>query len=550
MKITSPVRERKHLRGEQIMLKKNLWVAGLMVVLAIMFGCVDPVAEEEGGETVTIFDLQEVIKDVPAGVIVGDSDWSAIFKGTPFMMCGGTSNGTYEIVDNNGYKGVKVSKMGPDWGVGFDVYNADTADGTVGVAYRGGDEIHIEGTSDAGSQLILNINPAGEKRLGDVSYDGDFEGTYKLTSADVGTIRGGSPQTVRIHYRSGSANGRKGTIVINELTVKGKRGGIQDTFLDDFEITNTVQEAGWVSAVKITPKKGKSDGKQTIYYASDDGTEQKKSNYPTDPDNLTGDLLWLNGDGDEVTTDEGDANKVMVHIYGRSYPTGTARRTTVVPQAGLAGGKPYVVTFDVAAVPEKFNGMTDLSAGTLLIFSSLPTANKVVNVDNSTWGESGGFHFEGPGAAATIINGPFGDVSGRFAFLFNNAGVDLSEALPENIQSATNTPYPRLCIQFGNTALAGPAYAGYKEAIITYDLIKCEISSADSTNMTIRKNAGTGYSNNSGDQYPDFKEGKGQTIIFPASYFTGGTTDGISIQKNHGDTGVLLRITKIEFVAW
>jgi hypothetical protein len=281
-------------------------------------------------------------------------------------------------------------------------------------------------------------------------------------------------------------------------------------FPDDFEITNNVQEAGWVSAVKITPKKGKSDGKQTISYRTS----------------------AIVGGGS---------------IENPDTPAGPWGAT--VPQVGEVTGKSYDVKYSVAAVKDKFNAAVDFDGGKLLVFNTLPTANKVVNVDNSTWGESGGFHFEGT-AANVILSGPFGDVSGRFAFLFNNAGLDVTSALPTEIQGANTTSYPRLCIQFANAALAGPAYAGYKEAIITYDLIRCEISSADSTNMTIRRNAGTGYTTKQGDQYPDFKAGKGQTITFPATFYAANDGDGISIQKNHNETGVLLRITKIEFVTW
>jgi hypothetical protein len=531
------------------MLKKNLWVAGLMVVLAIMFvGCVDPVAEEEGGETVTIFDLQEVIKDLPAGVIASDADWGAIFKGTPFMMCGGTANGEYSIIDVNGYKKVKVDKMGPNWGVGFDLYNADTADGTTGAAFRSGDEIHIEGTADTGSQLILNGNASGEKRLGDVSYDGDFEGTYKLTTADIGTIRAASPQAVRIHYRGGSANGRKGPIVIAELTIKGKRGGVQDTFGDDFTVTDRQQVAQWVAGLTITPKKGKSEGKITQYFESREKVQKlNDSDQPLYLDPDTGDET-TDADNGLTGDDKVDYEKVMIPKYPL-YFTGTHNST--IPQAlGV-----YYVTFDVAAVKDKFNAATGLDAGSLSVLASVPAPFAETGSDLKLKHNNGGAWTNSPSTTAdpTVL----GPDSENWVFLYHTGiGDTSSSALFTNAMPLVLRTYvgsnqvTRYMVKFADN------WRDFAKVTVTMDIIGtsfgCSNGHAGKDCFTVRRNQGDNAWANGDISYPEETVGSGINTV--KWTFDVGTeldpsnvnSSGIQICRNHGGASIV-KVTKVEY---
>jgi len=221
-KIISPVWEKKLQRGEQIMFKKNIWIVGLLTALAIMFvGCVDPALEDNSGVETVVFDLQEVIDGLPAGIIATDDDWSAIFKDTPFMMCGGPANGEYSIIKEKGVTKIKVDKMLQSWGVGFDLYQDAKPDACIGAKFRAGDTLYIKGTSVKG--LICNANTSGEKRLGDIDLDGAFEETFTLTADQVSAIKGGNPKSLRIHYKSGVD--RQQPIIIEQIVLTGKRGG-------------------------------------------------------------------------------------------------------------------------------------------------------------------------------------------------------------------------------------------------------------------------------------------------------------------------------------
>jgi hypothetical protein len=197
------------------MFKKNAWVVGLLAALAIMFaGCVDPIAEDNSGVDTEVFNLQEVLADAPLGVITDDI-WGEIFGEGLFMMCGGVTNGEYSIIMDNGVKKVKVDKMGPTWGVGFDIYNARAA-------FKDGDTLYVKGSAGAPA-LIFNINTSGEKRLGDKEFEGAFEETFTLAAGDSASIRGGSPKAIRIHYKNNNGSERKGSIIIEQIILTGKR---------------------------------------------------------------------------------------------------------------------------------------------------------------------------------------------------------------------------------------------------------------------------------------------------------------------------------------
>jgi len=233
------------------MFKKNVWVAGLITALVIMLvGCVDAFVDEGGGVEVEVFNLETVLADVGDTVIGSDADWTKIFGGTPFLMCGGTSNGTYEI---KGHK-VQVSKFGPDWGVGFDLAMT-SRDGAAGAGFKAGDKIFVKGSSSAPG-LILNLeSESGETRLGDVDLpEGDFEKEFTLTAGDISKIRAGAKQSIRIHYKAGNGTSRKGTIAFEQITINGLRSAADVEIPPDFTISNVGDYN--VNAVKPDAKVG------------------------------------------------------------------------------------------------------------------------------------------------------------------------------------------------------------------------------------------------------------------------------------------------------
>jgi len=197
------------------MFKKNTWVVGLLMALAIMFvGCVEPIAEE-GGEEVELVNLQELIKDAPDGLI---SDWGAsVFAGTPFMKCGPLD---ISIITEGGVKKLKLDGMTQTWGEGLDIRHAATAEGNTGVGYKAGDEIYIKGkTNPANDGLLVNASGGGYAKVDNLGPD--FDSTVTLTQDDVTAIKSGNPQTIRLHYDSGAA--RIGTIILEQIIIKGKR---------------------------------------------------------------------------------------------------------------------------------------------------------------------------------------------------------------------------------------------------------------------------------------------------------------------------------------
>jgi len=206
------------------MFKKNLWIAGLIAVLAIMFiGCVDeyvPPAPE--GEIVTVLDMQEVLKDAPLGVLT-NATFSEVFDGTPFKPAGAVGSGVgIEIINaGGGKKGLKVSPT-ETWGSGIDVRDIATADGNTGVDYQIGDEIYIKGNAGASFQLthgggayaFFDWHPAG----------GDFEETFTMTKKEVDdaklAVPPNRPATIRINN---DTSNRNAVFTITELVIKGYR---------------------------------------------------------------------------------------------------------------------------------------------------------------------------------------------------------------------------------------------------------------------------------------------------------------------------------------
>jgi hypothetical protein len=202
------------------MFKKNLWVVGLLAVLAIMFaGCVDAFVEDDSGVEMEVANLQEVIKDVPDGPI---TDWGAIFDGTPFVRCGPDIK--FTIKTEGGVKKLVADGMKQTWGEGFDVINQPNYEGNkcTAAGYKAGDTFYFKGSSDPGKELMLNLKGSGYGPGIDWrGKGGAFEETFTLNADNVTMINTGNPKTIRIHYSD--AGSRIGTIVFEQIIVTGKR---------------------------------------------------------------------------------------------------------------------------------------------------------------------------------------------------------------------------------------------------------------------------------------------------------------------------------------
>jgi len=202
------------------MFKKNTWIVGLLAALAIMFiGCVDPVEEDNSGVETEIFNLQEIIADVDPGYI---DDWGSVFKNTPFQKCGSPD---VQVINDGGKKKLKIDNMQNGWGEGVDLYNNNNPDkDIVGVGFKANDEVYIKGTINPVGNGLKLTNGGGKPRFGDGWISGaSFDDTFVLTSANIADIKGASPNALRISYADPDGDARKGTIIIEELIVKGKR---------------------------------------------------------------------------------------------------------------------------------------------------------------------------------------------------------------------------------------------------------------------------------------------------------------------------------------
>jgi hypothetical protein len=261
------------------MFKKNLWVAGLIAVLAIMFGCVDALPPPEG-EIVEIANLQAIIADKEDGVI---EDWGSVFADTPFQKCG---NPTFTIITDKGVKKLKIDNMKNNWGEGLDLYEGDNAaDKIVGIAAQPGDTIYVKGTINPVGNGLKITNGSGAAQFSGWKSGAEFDETITIAANNIGEIRAGSTKAVRISYGGDSGDGRMGTIILEEVIYKGMRGGTTDVFLDDFTISGLIQEAGWVDGVKVTPNKGKTSGKVTVFY-KEESLSDIAANWTTDLDDV------------------------------------------------------------------------------------------------------------------------------------------------------------------------------------------------------------------------------------------------------------------------
>jgi len=503
------------------MLKKNVWVAGLLAALVIIFfGCVEALPPPEG-EVVEVVNLQTIIADAPDGVIEGDTGWDAIFGKTPFQKCG---NPQFTIITDGGVKKLKVDNMVNGWGEGLDLYNLDNADkNIVGIDAGAGDILIIKGTINPVGNGLKMSNGGGKAKFEQWTSGAEFDKEYKLIAANIGEIRGASPQAIRLSYSDPDGDARKGTIIFEQIIFKKVITGARDVYDTDFEVTNFVYQKDWVNGVTITPKKGKSAGNITTYY-------------------------------------ESAANPA----YAKS---------TVIPQATGT----YKVTFDVAEELDKngkpkFKATSDLSGGSMYVFDALPSGDLEIELKNGEWEETDktkpGF-IRSVGIANIDVMGPAGK---KLIFLTGNNLTIPAGLLPSAIGAAGFTEgktistaasadfaYPRLIFFFGSD----PSWKAYKEVRFTYDLYKTTVSD-NQLQVNIRGNkSDTGYSNGgdlseekndalvSGNTYT-FTEGIGNTITFPIKEITklDAANNGISFQKNTDGSAFLIKFTKVELITY
>jgi len=509
------------------MFKKNVWVAGLSAALVIMFiGCVEALPPPEG-EVVEVVNLQTIIADAPDGVIEGDAGWEAVFGNTPFQKCG---NPQFTIITDGGVKKLKIDNMVNGWGEGLDLYNADNPDKKiVGIDAGAGDILIIKGTVNPVGNGLKMSNGGGKAKFEQWTSGADFDKEYKLIAANVGEIRGASPNAIRLSYSDPDGDARKGTIIFEQVIFKKVITGAQDVYGTDFEVTNTVYQKDWVNGVTITPKKNKSKGKITTYY--------------------------------KLASAKDTANNW----------------STTVPQATGT----YDVKFDVAEEIDK-NGKPKFKAATIYtavkddkeyvlfqmyVFDALPAKDKPIDITNS-WEN---FVFVGS-AKTNKIDGPS---SKKLVFLAGNTLTIPAGLLPSAIGKAGFTegktvgtaatadfPYPRIVYHLEG---ADPLWKAYKTVRFTYDLYTTSgLKDDPQLQVNMRGNtkaddyASGGDFNEekndalvSGNTYT-FTAGIGNTITFPIKAITslGATVNGISFQKNGDGTGFLIKFTKVEFITY
>jgi hypothetical protein len=295
--------------------------------------------------------------------------------------------------------------------------------------------------------------------------------------------------------------------------VKGKRGGIQDVFIDDFEISGLTQAQYWVTGVSIKPKKGKTDGKLTISYKAE-------------------------GDADIAANWTTDLTKVQIADV-------------------------YDMKFAVAAVKDKFNAASFDNGGNFFKMNVIPVMPSE-KTDNDPMGSSGTVSMAGSGngSVATTIAGAGGK---QWIFMYNGNWFDPAGKMPLAIQDYLSTALggtaatPRLVFNFEGYEANWKAFS---KIIITYDLIATTCVTTEvgatgdgttpSTNCIARQNTGgadyAGTTNVAGNGYPDLKAGEDQVYeLNITSDFTVGTATGISFTKNHNGTGFLIHVKKVEY---
>ena len=202
------------------MFKKNIWIVGLLVALTMMFvGCVPEFVDEEG-EMTEVFNLQDALDSADLGVLDANA-WKAVFGDTPLHKCG--DGATFSIITQKGVKKLKIDKMTETWGQGVDLYSLAVDGSTKGANFKAGDTIFIKGSVDAGKNGLKMSIGNGSAKFDGWASDATFDKEYVLTAANIGDIKGASPKALRFCYDAPNGDGRMGTIIFEEMILKGKR---------------------------------------------------------------------------------------------------------------------------------------------------------------------------------------------------------------------------------------------------------------------------------------------------------------------------------------
>jgi len=492
------------------MFKKNVWIVGLLTVLAIMFiGCVDELPPPDG-EMTEVISLAKVIANAPDGEI---EDWGSVFKDTPFQKCG---NPTFTIITEGGVKKLKIDGMKNGWGEGIDIYN-DSYEGNPGADFIAGDKIYILGKIDPVGNGLKVSNGGGKMKADGWASGAAFDKTIELIPGNIADIRGASPKAIRISYDAPDGDGRKGTIILEELSVTGIRGGTQDPLLDDFDIRDLIQEQYWADGVKFVPKKGKSTGDQTIWY-------------------------------------EGIAPVV--------YP-----KSKTVPQEDLGS---YKVTFEVAAT-KGWRSASFGEDGSIVMKMVVQKAKAFVDeTPMNAYTAAKGYGWVNVGHADHFVS------SKSYVFLWNCNSGNSTAYLTTAVPLATPIALRNYTSDYqnGNTPrlayVLPDGYAAYDFIKVTYEVIPTSLGDAvpASTNAifdTAKFKADGSYDSRaySPNSYPNLDaEAKdhgitkvsGNTFLMTLpteagtklATFSDQPHGGFCITKNHNGTGVLIRLIKVE----
>jgi len=199
------------------MFKKNVWLVGLLAALAILFvGCLDPLVEEDTSnmEEFVVVDLARAIagKSGPINTEAGATGFEQISGDKPdyFNPAGGIPS---QVVFNITSAGLEVTPVA-NWGAGLDLTDKN-------IKFKTGDKIYIKGVATEGGTFLLSAKADGWKPLdgwdGNLAAGTAFEKTFTLTAADLGDIKSGNPQAIRVRREN------YGKFLISELKVTGLR---------------------------------------------------------------------------------------------------------------------------------------------------------------------------------------------------------------------------------------------------------------------------------------------------------------------------------------
>ena len=204
------------------MLKKNAWIAALVVALSMVFincpvdGGLIPDDRGQTGErewvTVWQFSVDEGIQALPVGPLTfGAGDAGNPIK--PLVRAAEDVHASYEIIKVDGKNALKYVTHA-NWGPGFDLPNKV-------FGFYEGDKITVKGKAEgAPIDLALNKNQGGAQQIvGErITAEGDFTVEAELTAGDVASIVGNEQGMLRFEDRTGET-----TVTITEIIIEGKR---------------------------------------------------------------------------------------------------------------------------------------------------------------------------------------------------------------------------------------------------------------------------------------------------------------------------------------